>query len=336
MSSVWQWLPSAETVRADLGFVPEVTTECTASWKGMDLWNCVTSPLSMAVGNAPRILATNWELPLLAVAAYLVMIPALRHWIAKRGKVDVRGFVFYWNTGLSLFSLAGVLACAPVLLRSLYDHGLYFATCAPAEWYGTGLSGFFVLLFVLSKLAELVDTVLLLLSGKPVILLHWWHHTTVLLYCWHSYSVRISTGIWFAVMNYFVHSIMYGYFAATQTSLRRRVMPFAMYITLLQLVQMLVGIWVTVKAVLYQMDGSECHVNKTNSFLGLAMYVSYFLLFGKLFVEHYVLKGKQAPKARKQPSVIRSVSEHLAKAAAFEGNGSEEASEATAGDKKVN
>ena len=48
---------------------------------------------------------------------------------------------------------------------------------------------------------------------------------------------------------------------------------------------MLVGRFVTIKAVLYQAEGQECHVNKTNSFLGLSMYASYFLLFFKLFAE---------------------------------------------------
>merc|ERR1711948_40997 len=179
----------------------------------------------------------------------------------------------------------------------------YFTTCAPASWYGSGLSGLFVALFVYSKLAELVDTVLLLLAGKPVIALQWWHHSTVLLYCWHSYSVRIATGAWFACMNYSVHSIMYGYFAVTATKYRKRVVPYAIYITLLQLVQMLVGMFVTVKAVMYQAAGEECHVNKTNSVLGLAMYASYFVLFFKLFVDNYCLK----PRGQKRRPTVREV-----------------------------
>jgi len=275
--------------------------------------HCTNDALSLSVGNWSNTLANNWYIPLTAACAYLVGIVALKRLVEVRGKFDVKAFAFHWNVFLSVFSWAGVFACAPVLLGNLGEHGLYFATCAPAEWYGMGLSGTFILLFVLSKLAELVDTVLLLLSGKPVILLHWWHHTTVMLYCWHSYSTRISTGIWFAAMNYFVHSIMYGYFAATQTSIRKKVFPYAMYITLLQIVQMLVGMWITLKAVLYQIDGQECHVNKTNSVLGGLMYLSYFILFGKLFVDHYLL-GKKVGGAKPQPviqkekSIIRSVS----------------------------
>jgi len=49
-------------------------------------------------------------------------------------------------------------------------------------------------------------------------------------------------------MNYVVHSIMYAYFGATSVSKewRRAARPFAIYITLLQLSQMVVGIVVTV------------------------------------------------------------------------------------------
>merc|ERR1712039_922140 len=42
-------------------------------------------------------------------------------------------------------------------------------------------------------------------------------------------------------------------------------------------------------------EGLECHVNKTNSILGLAMYFSYFLLFFKLFIENYVTQTRKAP-----------------------------------------
>jgi len=145
--------------------------------------------------------------------------------------------------------------------------------------------------------ASLFDTTLLLLSRRPVIALQWWHHSTVLLYCWHSFSAQISTGIWFAAMNYSVHSVMYGYFALASTSYRRYIAPYAILITLAQLMQMLVGIFVTVIAVKYQMAGQECHVNRTNSVLGLLMYASYFVLFGGLFMENYVWGTKRTGSA---------------------------------------
>merc|ERR1712151_210492 len=111
-----------------------------------------------------------------------------------------------------------------------------------------------------------------------------------------------------ARMNYSVHTIMYGYFAIMGTRDRKAVTKYAIYITLLQLVQMLVGMFVTVKAVLYQVAGEECHVNKTNSFLGLCIYASYFVLFFKLFIDNYYLKPKAMPKKKSLREVARTMS----------------------------
>jgi len=224
------------------------------------------------------------------------------------GKWNVRDFAFYWNLSLSLFSWCGLVACVPVLISAVIQKGMYFTVCAPPQWYGNNLSGFFVMLFIYSKVAELLDTVLLLLAKKPVIALQWWHHSTVLLYCWHSYSNCIATGIWFAAMNYSVHAVMYGYFAITATKYRKCVTPFAIFITLAQLLQMLVGMYVTVKAVFHQARGEECHVNKTNSVLGLGMYFSYFVLFFKLFVDNYCMNDhKKLSALPRKPSVSLEV-----------------------------
>jgi len=320
MASLYAWLPDAATVRADMGHIPALASDedfvKLASWKGMALrWR---SPGAAEGGDGifsgtywSRLTAEHWEVPLFAVAVYIIAIPLLRRLVAWRGRFDVRNFAFWWNTLLSVFSWCGVAACVPVLLTTLLEHGLFFTTCAPAAWYGSGIHGMFIALFIYSKIAELVDTVLLLLAGKPVIALQWWHHSTVLLYCWHSYAARIATGAWFACMNYTVHSIMYGYFAITATKYRKRVVPYAIYITLLQLLQMLVGMFVTVKAVMYQAAGEECHVNKTNSILGLAMYASYFVLFFKLFVDNYYLKPKSPKRQPSVRDVMRSVSRKM-------------------------
>merc|ERR1719167_1566031 len=107
-------------------------------------------------------------------------------------------------------------------------------------------------------------------------------------------------------MNYSVHSVMYGYFATVSTKYRKMVTPYAIFITLAQLAQMLVGMFVTIKAVLYQDAGLECHVNKTNSVLGFVMYLSYFLLFFKLFIENYVTQTRKRPEGQAGQTLAKS------------------------------
>ena len=286
------WWPSRASMVEDLQFTPREDfdyEEWMSPWKGYTLHYYGKEAIEDFDGYKwSRWTAQNWQIPIFAVVAYLVMIPVLRHLVVER--VNIKRFAVVWNCALSLFSFAGLAHCLPVLVGEMVGNGQYFTICAPAPYYGGGWHGMFVALFIYSKVLELVDTALLLLSKRPVILLHWWHHVTVLLYCWHSYSVQIATGLYYATMNYLVHSLMYAYFAATQTTLRQTVRPFAIYITLLQLAQMVVGIYVTLRAILYQSSGRDCYVNKTNSILGLAMYSSYFPLFLKLFLENYVFK----------------------------------------------
>lgn len=189
--------------------------------------------------------------------------------------------------------------CVPHLLfgedAGFLSAGFYSSVCAHSSSYGFGEVGFFVFLFIYSKLAELTDTLWLLLRKTDVILLHWYHHITVLLYCWHSYSVRIGTGLWFAAMNYSVHAIMYFYFGLTQCGPggRRFAKKFAMLITTIQLLQMVVGIIVTVASVAYHINGSVCYTSLFNSALGLAMYTSYFMLFLQLFLKNYFFNKKR-------------------------------------------
>merc|ERR1712137_440113 len=313
-ASVWDWSPDSATVLQDLKrtVAEDDVRILMTTFQGMDLG---ADPDPWFDGFSwVRFTGTHWEVPLTAVTVYFILIPFLRWMVAKHGKWNVRDFAFYWNASLSVFSWLGLLACVPVLVSNLVTKGMYFTVCAPPSWHGNNLAGFFLMLFIYSKVAELLDTVLLLLAKKPVIALQWWHHSTVLLYCWHSYANCIATGIWFAAMNYSVHAVMYGYFAITATKYRNYVTPFAIFITLAQLLQMLVGMYVTIKAVLHQVRGEECHVNKTNSVIGLLMYFSYFLLFTKLFVDNYCWKGKKPCLALpRRPSVsletVRKASE---------------------------
>ena len=98
-----------------------------------------------------------------------------------------------WNLLLAVFSFMGALRTVPHLIYLAVTRGVYGSICWPAEpSYGCGAVGFWTMLFIFSKVPELVDTVFIVLRKKPLIFLHWYHHVTVLLYCWHSYASLTS------------------------------------------------------------------------------------------------------------------------------------------------
>merc|ERR1712187_515682 len=92
------------------------------------------------------------------------------------------------------------------------------------------------------------------------------------------------------------------------TKYRKAISKYGMYITLLQIAQMVGGMFVITRALAHQAAGEECHVDSTNSVLGLGMYASYFVLFFKLFVDNYYLKPKGVQKRKSIREVARSVS----------------------------
>lgn len=117
---------------------------------------------------------------------------------------------------------------------------------------------------------------------------------TVLLYCWHAFVNRTSTGFWFVTMNYTVHSIMYTYYFLATIGLRKIVRQIAPLITTMQLAQMFMGCFVTYYAATAYWSGDgekSCHVNPANFKMGLGMYSSYLVLFARFFYKLYLAPG---------------------------------------------
>jgi hypothetical protein len=151
---------------------------------------------------------------------------------------------------------------------------------------------FWAWIFVISKALELGDTVFIVLRKQPLIFLHWYHHITVLVYSWYTYSEYIAPARWYVVLNFTIHSFMYSYYGLK--ALRYRIpKPIAVAITSLQLIQMIVGVIVNVHAYQAKQSGLECDVSDQNINLCLMMYSSYFILFARFFYKAYLSRNSR-------------------------------------------
>lgn len=66
--------------------------------------------------------------------------------------------------------------------------------------------------YTFSKVALLIDTVFIVLRKRRLLLLHWYHHASVLVLCWYNYMTYIPLLRFVGTMNYFVHIFMYTYY----------------------------------------------------------------------------------------------------------------------------
>ena len=244
-------------------------------------------------------------LPVTIVGLYLSLCLVGSLYMNRPGmeRFDLKLPLAYWNAGLSVFSFAGALRTVPELIYRMGNETTIVNTICrdPTTSWGTGSSGFWVQLFVFSKMPELFDTAFIIARKRPLLFLHWYHHVTVLLYCWHSYATRAPQALYFVAMNYSVHAIMYGYYCLMILKMKPDwISPFV--ITVAQITQMFVGMTVQV-ASSYQyyinQNTESCPMNGSNIGWGGLMYASYFGLFTKFALDRYTKKQINSSEPKK-------------------------------------
>lgn len=129
--------------------------------------------------NAERIywlIVDNPWIPWFSLCVYLLFIFGYPS-VAKRygvGYISARFQMASWNLLLAAFSWIGAIRVVPHFFFLVKTIGLDQVLCgAPEPLYGDGAVGFWIQAFVLSKVAELLDTVFVVLRQKDPIFLHW-------------------------------------------------------------------------------------------------------------------------------------------------------------------
>lgn len=235
--------------------------------------------------------------PIIACMLYGIFIVTGKAYFKNRDPLNLRGLMALWNLCLSLFSFFGMIRVMPALFHNLTHYSWRENLCLdPESHFGSGSTGFWVQLFILSKFPELIDTFFIVIHKKPLIFLHWYHHISVLLYCWHSYVTKAPAGIVFCAMNYTVHAIMYGYYFLMATRMKPKWLN-PQIITIAQISQMVVGVVVTIAGwyiTLFEKI-ENCSLHRENNMAALVMYGSYLFLFLQFFFQRYnkSAKGKQ-------------------------------------------
>lgn len=241
--------------------------------------------------------------------AYYPVIFRIKALLSKRKPYDLGGaksscminWIFWWDTGLALFSILGAFQVVPLALEPIIygKKTLVGAICMETVLLHDPRS-IWVFFLGLSKVVEFGDTIFVVLRKRPLILLQHYHHLATMLYCTYGILVTYdmnNSNVFFAAMNYTVHGVMYTWYASTRIGWRspRWCM---MLVTFMQLSQM--GFGVAILLISGYNWGSNCGRWALEDPIGLKatlfMYASYLALFTKLFYDKYLIsKQRIAP-----------------------------------------
>jgi len=174
----------------------------------------------------------------------------------------------------------------PFSLKGFQEIALESSTRYENMWFDIACCA-----FLFSKLYEQVDTVILIINEKPLIMLHVWHHATTYM----AFYVGMFTGAacWIGWWNSFIHVIMYLYYAKIPG-----MKYIAKYITTLQLFHLFGGTLTNLYTIVYPIVIPSD--SKYSSFVDVQRYSifnaficwSYFTFFLAFYSRKYDKSGK--------------------------------------------
>ena len=227
--------------------------------------------------------ANDWQTPYLyCLVGYVPTVLFLQMMMKFMKPLPLEIPLKLWNCALSGLSLYGFA----ILFQRLFQ--VDFIHSVSSLDYSSGLTGCIVFLFNLSKIPEMVDTLFIVLRKKELTFLHVFHHLSVAIYCYSTLYYPPPLGYWYALMNTFVHGVMYGYFAFDK-EIKRYTNFNPMYLTILQILQMAWGLSLNVIYLTLPTTQFD-FVTKYNAVYGISMYGSYLYLFCAFFAQKYKFK----------------------------------------------
>eukprot|EP00761_Pharyngomonas_kirbyi_P012599 gb/GECH01012626.1/.p1 GENE.gb/GECH01012626.1/~~gb/GECH01012626.1/.p1 ORF type:complete len:274 (+),score=42.80 gb/GECH01012626.1/:1-822(+) len=246
---------------------------------------------------SPLLFTYTWSLPSVAVILYLIMVFGGQKVMSQRKGMELRPVLALWNLFLTILSVCmfvGITIPAVNIVR--HKSWLYLA--CDFEQTDSGADIFWIWVFALSKYAELIDTLFLVLRRRPVSFLHWYHHASVLFYTWMAFYYRVSAGRVFALVNSLVHCFMYFYYFMAAAF--RYKASWGRFLTQGQIAQMFLGMLVTLLwFVLQHTDESRCGCH--NPEIMIAATAVLYASYAYLFLQFYFSRHKKTSKVTKKP-----------------------------------
>lgn len=242
-----------------------------------------------------RYLETHYFLPFFAVAIYAAALVLGTKYFNSRKPWNLRVPMALWNLFLATYSFLTVFHCLPFIPVYVSTPIRDLLCTDPIKHYG-GTAELWALLFVLSKFAELFDTFFIIVHKKPLIVLHWYHHITVLLFCWVAFQDKTPSTFFFGPMNATIHSFMYFYYFLMAIKCKPKWFK-PIWLTIGQIVQMVVGTTLSGLSMYYHMTDENCSLKTPTLVSSFLMYFSYLYLFFTFFLGRYGIKSDAKKKA---------------------------------------
>ncbi|XP_029772476.1 elongation of very long chain fatty acids protein 3 [Suricata suricatta] len=237
-----------------------------------------------------------WATSIPIAFIYLLLIFVGQNYMKSRKGFNLQGPLILWSFCLAIFSILGAVRTWGYMGTVILTSSLKQTVCY-SNLVSNPVIKFWSCLFLLSKIIELGDTAFIILRKRPLIFVHWYHHSTVLVYTSFGYKNKVAAGGWFMTMNYSVHAIMYIYYTLRAAKMKAPTwLP--ILITSLQILQMFMGAGISFFTYIWRQE-QGCQTKTEQFFWSLVLYITYCILFVHYFHHSYIIpKAKAKTKSQ--------------------------------------
>ncbi|VDM56639.1 unnamed protein product [Angiostrongylus costaricensis] len=237
-----------------------------------------------------KFIADHFDITIQASLLYLIVVFGTKFFMRNRQPFSLFIPLNIWNFILAVFSILGMVKMSPEFWSTLKEKGFQNSYCFAYD-FTKGENGYWVFLFIVSKLFELIDTVFLVLRKRPLMFLHWYHHILTGIYAFASHPTTPGFNRYGIYLNYTVHAFMYSYyfFRSMKISVPGTV---AKFITTLQILQFVISCAILAHiGYLVYFLGVRCDFDGNIFALATFMDTTYLILFVNFFLTSYVIRG---------------------------------------------
>lgn len=139
-----------------------------------------------------------------------------------RKPFHMRGTLLFFNGSLSLLYALAIKDMTPDLVRVVAESGLRNSYCKIDSSFFEGTTGFWLLVFCITRYVEFLDILFLILQKKKVHLIaFWFHHPYSFVWIVFGYPYDISLSRWLPYQAFLVHCFIYARYVLVSLHLFR-------------------------------------------------------------------------------------------------------------------
>ena len=174
----------------------------------------------------------NLYIPFICSIVYLTVVLGVQRYMRDRPPINVQVYAMMWSSTMAVFNIGAAVRMAPAFFDAINQNGWINSLCYFCDNDDNNNNDraqsplkFWTFCCIFIKLYEMTNTLFIVLSKRNLSFPHVFHHITLAVYSWYTYSEKFCLCQWLATMNYPFHGFWNIFHTSRAMRIRKPAVP---------------------------------------------------------------------------------------------------------------